>query len=223
MSISLIYGSSIAIALFLVWNAASFLERNMRQRKYRVLEAQWQQSEAKAARLAEELGAARSQCLSLQRDLESGRQAQAEALNGLRLQSLKQMMRAGIATAAAGFFAGAVIVGIVVDARAQNAALRRSTDLEVRALVAEARFKDAHSELAVLRDEQRNFRKVLLEAREEKAVALTKLEILLGHFSGKKAKGVDLDVNAIRESLRRGGDEILSPQEILALSASGVR
>jgi hypothetical protein len=126
---------------------------------------------------------------------------QSESLLMLVRGYQKKMLRLGILCVSGGLLTGGLAAGWSVGIQSELQAIRVSTDLEVRARVAEARLDGLQLQLSGARDEYQHLWKRYLENLEVKTATTAKLETLLDQLSARKQRRPELDVAALRRNL----------------------
>ena len=222
METYLLYGILLFCGFTVSWLLGSLFQKIAQGRRLREWQTRSQEDGLRLEKLSGELHTARLELGTLKQDLETERQAHNELVFRSKEHLLKRSLMSGLAGSFAGLLLGALLAGVVVDARAQVRLLEKTTSLEVLARTSEARTEILRSELSELREETRMFRRNVMEIQEGRAVAVAKLEMLLDFMSGRRGKGdFDLDLKAIRDSLgKRPGEEVLL--DAMALGTSKI-
>lgn len=198
----LIQGCLIALSGFLAWYGGGWIERFRMRREVRSAAAKAEAAEQYAESARKELAHSRAEAAELQKTLSAERAAQSESLLTLMRGYHRKMFRLAFVCAGAGLLTGSVFAGWMVSVQSEVRAIRMSTDLEIRARVAEARAEGLVLELRGAREEYRLLWKNFMDNLEAKTVTAAKLETLLEQLSTRKIKGaLEMDVAALRKNL----------------------
>lgn len=199
---SLIQGCLIALAAFGAWYGGSAFERVRSARDAKAMTRKLEAAEQHAENYRKDLHQSRAEAAALQKTLAGERAAQSESLLLMVRGYQKKMFRLGFLCVSGGLLAGGLAAGWSVGIQSELTAIRMSTDLEVRARVAEARLEGLQLQLNGARDEHQQLWKKYLENLEAKTATAAKLEALLEQLSARKLKGaLELDVAALRRNL----------------------
>lgn len=218
----LFYGAVLFAGFGLTWILGGAWQRSLHSKRYRELEVRLKEGEKRFLSLAGELGTAKQQLSILSRELDQSRQAQTQLTYQNREKILKRSLQSAFAGALAGLLLGSMMAAVITDARGQVRLMEKTVSLEVAARTAEARSESLRAELSALRDEYQGFRRNMMGVQESRAIAVTKLEMLLDQLSARKLRGgLEMDLKAMREGLDgQRSMENLSTHEILALASS---
>lgn len=199
---SIVQGCLIAFAAFGAWYGGSAFERVRSSREAKAIARKLEAAEQHAENYRKDLQQSRAEAAALQKTLSGERAAQSESLLMLIRGYQKKMLRLGFLCVGGGLLAGGMAAGWSVGIQSELQAIRMSTDLEVRARVAEARFDGLQLQLNGAREEYQHLWKRYMENLEAKTATAAKLETLLDQLSARKLKGaLELDVAALRRNL----------------------
>ena len=222
MQTYLFYGAVLFAGFWMSWFLGGVWQKSIQGRRYRDLEMRLKEGEKRFLSITGELGAARQQISVLSRDLDQSRQAQTQISFQSREKILKRSVQSASVGVLAGLLLGSMMAAVITDARGQVRLMEKTVSLEVTARSAEARNESLRAELSALRDEYQAFRRSMMGVQESRAIAMTKLEILLDQLSARKWRGnLEMDLKAMREGLEgQRSVENMSTHEILALASS---
>lgn len=199
---SVLQGCLIALAAFGAWYGGSAFEKIRSAREAKAITRKLEAAEQHAENYRKELRQSRAEAEALQKTLSGERAAQSESLLMLVRGYHKKMLRLGVLCVSGGLLTGGLAAGWSVGIQSELQAMRMSTDLEVRARVAEVRLDGLQLQLNSVRDEYQLLWRRYLENLEVKTATAAKLETLLDQLSGRKLKGtLELDVAALRRNL----------------------
>lgn len=166
--------------------AAWALSQKEMKGRLQVTEGRIKAAENRALLLKDQLEIAHSDAVLLKNRLDKERETKAVEMGELR-ETLQRgaMIMAGY-TLGIGILFGGVVSWICTGARAEARHLQRVMDIQVESRVAQAQKEALQAEVLVLRGENGNLQRAVQNEMEQKAVALAKLEALLGGLSGDK-------------------------------------
>jgi len=205
MMIALITGIAALFSGISAWSWSSWRERKKSAVRLSVLERELRTSERKSAGLVQEVTRLKDAVQILDRSLVREREAKEEAFRELKNPFRKGSLAFGSAFLAAGLLAGSFFTGTVAKSQIDLEYRERLTALEVEARVAETKAEWMEKSYDTMRSELKLLRKRILEEQEQRAVALTKLEIILEHLIVRKSgREITVNLDKMKQDMTEG-------------------
>lgn len=206
------------IALFTLWAAGFMAFHLFYRRKYTQklvdLYKKVELSEASARRIKEQFLKIQEEASSLRLSLDRERRERTEETAGQRENYRKKTFAFSAACLFSGLLFGGLVSGLLVHSAGEVSHVRKMIDLEVLAKVNEAKAEMLRLQLDKVQANYDLLHRSLTQTRENEAVTLAKLEVLLEHLSGRKlGQKLMLDIEAMRESLRNNFNSADLPSE----------
>lgn len=204
MMLSIAIPVAIISASMIAWMLGSGRSRKAATVRINSLELQLKNSQDRAAGLHKEVGTLRESMRTLDAQLATERQEKELATLELKNPLRKSSVVFATSCLAVGLLAGGAMTGLWVNSHVDMKYREKMTQLEVRAGVAETRVEYLERDRKSAVQEAQQYRRQVLEEREKRSVAVTKLEVVLEHLVAKKAgREITIDLDKMREGMKR--------------------